>query len=110
MELAQFENIPFERPKIQTNAQVSQLWALGLFFMLKNKTRNGEVRTSKQPLLRSFQFIKHTTFLFQKPVSLLGIRRRDPIWVVLGSLGVAQDGLPGVAVIGLIQSDVLHDI
>lgn len=40
---------------------------------------------------------------------LLFVRGGDPVGVLCCLLGVAQDGLPGVAVVRFIQGDVFHD-
>lgn len=37
------------------------------------------------------------------------VRRGHPVWVLGGRLGVAQDGLARVAVVRLVQGDVLDD-
>lgn len=49
-------------------------------------------------------------FLSPKAISLLGICWRNPIWVVLGGLGVPQNGFPWIAVVGLIQGNVLDNV
>lgn len=66
--------------------------------------RKGETSRPLNDSSQSFVF----PFLTNETV-LLGVGRGDPVRVLRGLLGVAQDGLSRVAVVRLVQGDVLHD-